>query len=343
MTKALLKVLFACGLLTLLCSTSVHSENPGKKSSAPEKPPAQEQRGTKDSPLFIKQIPTPKTEEESAQDAQERKEKTANDRKLVQFTGILALVGFLQLVVFGLQSYYLRKTVLAAGEQGEDMKRAIAETSRSATATEKVAKHIESNLETDIQQSKSMEESVAEAARLAAAMEQVAKDIAVSSQAATASVSAIGQQMRAYICVVVGTAIYQERGRSMKFQAVPSIVNAGLTPASKVSFQAKAAILPSPLPDDFKFPLPGIVSGTLTVGPRQAITASPWVDDFVDDSEVEGIKNASSGKCLYTWGLLTYEDIFGKTQYTKWCHSYTWLADGKTTWGYYDQRHNDAS
>ena len=126
-------------------------------------------------------------------------------------------------------------------------------------------------------------------------------------------------------------------------QAVPTIVNNGLTPAHKVSFQAKAAILPYPLPDDFKFPLPDIVPGTLTVGPRQPITATPWVDDFVDDGEVEGIKNTSSGKALYTWGLLTYEDIFGNPQYAKWCHMYTWLADGKTTWGYYDNRHNDAS
>src|SRR6266849_5448269 len=94
----------------------------------------------------------------------------------------------------------------------------------------------------NIAQSTSMQKSVAEAARLASAMEQVAKDIAVSSQAATASVSAIGQQMRAYICVVIGSAVYQERTKNLRFQAVPSVVNAGLTPAHKVSFQADAAI-----------------------------------------------------------------------------------------------------
>src|SRR6266566_3435977 len=195
------------------------------KSNSAKKPSAQDQRGTENSPLFIKEIPTPKTEEESAQDAKDRTEKSSNDRKLVEFTGILALVGFLQLVVFGLQSYYLRKTVKAAGEQSDDMKC-----------------------------------SIAEANRLATAMEKVAKDIAVSSQAAIDNVAAVrertAQQMRAYLCVIIGSGIYQDRPNKLKFEAKPTLVNAGHTPAHKVSYRAKAAILPVPLPDDFAFPLP---------------------------------------------------------------------------------------
>jgi hypothetical protein len=112
------------------------------KSSSSKNPPAQDQRGTKESPFFIKEIPTPKTEEESTQDAKERAEKSANDKKVADFTAILALVGVLQLVVFGLQSYYLRKTVKAVGEHSEDMKHSIAEANRLATAMEKVAKDI---------------------------------------------------------------------------------------------------------------------------------------------------------------------------------------------------------
>jgi hypothetical protein len=161
----------------------------------------------------------------------------------------------------------------------------------------------------NIAQSKSMQQSVAEAARLASAMETVAKDIAISSKAATASVSAIGQQMRAYISVVIGGAVYQERTKNLKFQAVPSIVNAGLTPAHKVSFKAVAAILPRPLPEDFAFPLPDETSGTSVVGPRQNITISPVVGDFCDDAEVEDIKTGAKGKALYTWGIFIYEDI----------------------------------
>lgn len=143
-------------------------------------------------------------------------------------------------------------------------------------------------------------ESVAEANRSASAMESIAKEISVSSKAALASVTAINQQMRAYLCVIIGAALYQERAKSLKFQAVPSIVNAGLTPAHKVSFRASAAILPIPLPEDFGFPLPPATSGTSVIGPRQNITVSPYVEDYCDDAEVEGIKSGTQGKALYT-------------------------------------------
>ncbi len=315
-----------------------------------KRPTASNQRGTEESPLFIKEIPTQKTQQEVTEEAKDRAEKAANDRKLVEFTKwlviatlILSGVGLFQLFVFGWQARYLRETVEAAGEQSVAMERAIGEANRSASAMEEVAAHIEASIKTAAQQSESMKESVIEAGRLASAMEVVAKEIAVSSKAAMASVAAINQQMRAYLCVVIGSAVYQDKANNLKFQALPSIVNAGLTPAHKVSFSANAAILPIPLPADFAFPLPAPTSGTSVIGPRQNITVSPIVEDFCDDSEIEGIKHAAQGKALYAWGIFTYEDIFGNPQYTKFCQIYTWLQDGKTTWGYYADRHNDAS
>ncbi len=179
--------------------------------------------------------------------------------------------------------------------------------------------------------------------RSASAMEKVADKIAVSAEAATASVSAINQQMRAYISVVIGSATYQERTKNLKFQAIPSVINAGLTPAHKVSFKAGAAILPNPLPDDFDFPLADSISGMQVIGPRQNITVAPIVGEFVDDAEVDAIKSGAQGKALFAWGIFNYEDIFGTPQYTKFCHIYTWFADGKTVWGYYASRHNEAS
>src|SRR5260221_484977 len=142
----------------------------------------------------------------------------------------------------------------------------MAKATRSACKGEEAARHIGTSAQTALEQSKSMEKSVEEAKRAAAAMETIAQEIAVSSKAATASVSAIGQQMRAYICVVIGSAVYQERAKNLKFQAVPSVVNAGLTPAHKVSFRADAAILPIPLPENFTFPLPDIAQGTSVFG-----------------------------------------------------------------------------
>jgi len=138
------------------------------QSGSAKKPSSADQRGTEKSPLVIKQVPTPKTDAEAAQEAKDREEKTANERELVRFTGwlvvatlILAVVGLFQLFVFGDQARQLRKTVKAAAEQSE-----------------------------------AMERSIAEATRLASAMEVVSKEIAISSKAAIASVSVINQQMR---------------------------------------------------------------------------------------------------------------------------------------------------
>jgi len=279
------------------------------KTSNPKNPSAQDRRGTEESPLFIKEIPTTKTDDESAQDAKERAEKSANDRKVANFTEILALVGALQLVVFGLQSYYLRRTVEAAGEQSADMKR-----------------------------------SIAEANRLATAMEEVAKDIAVSTQAAIDSVAALrertAQQMRAYLCVIIGSGDYQDRAKNFKFASRPMLINAGHTPAHKVSYKAKAAIFPVPLPEDFTFPLTGESIGAALVGPQQNATMGEIVDEFCDDTEVADIR-IGNGKALYIWGIVSYEDVFGHKHFTKFCQTTHFATDNKV-YGFFMPKHNDA-
>lgn len=76
------------------------------------------QRGTEQAPLIIKAVQFPKAQAEAAQENQERQQKAANDRKLVEFTGwlviatlLLAAIALLQAGVFGLQARRLRQTV----------------------------------------------------------------------------------------------------------------------------------------------------------------------------------------------------------------------------------------
>ncbi len=52
----------------------------------------QDKRGTEQSPFVVKTITTPKTQEEVDQSRKEHREKTAIDRALVRYTGILALL-----------------------------------------------------------------------------------------------------------------------------------------------------------------------------------------------------------------------------------------------------------
>jgi len=91
-----------------------------------QQPPSRDQRGTEEVPFVVKTLPTPKTDTETTQDAQERKEKSANDSNLVKFTlylvvatGVLAVIGALQLFVFGYQAIQLQRTVQAAKESSD--------------------------------------------------------------------------------------------------------------------------------------------------------------------------------------------------------------------------------
>jgi len=149
-------------------------------------------------------------------------------------------------------------------------------------------------------------------------------------------------QMRAYLSVAIGGATYQEAGKGIRFEAKPQIINNGLTPAHNVTHQVKATILPFPLPDNLSFEIAEqeAFSGGV-IGPRQDRIISGIVDDYVLDWRVEPIKRGE-GAVLFTWGTVTYDDIFGeKRRRTNFCQIYTWLADGRIM-GYYHTQHNDS-
>jgi hypothetical protein len=238
--------------------------------------------------------------------------KVANDLHLVIATYILGAVGFLQLVVFGYQAIQLRRTVNAAIGQSEDMKRSIAEASRSASAMEQVAAHIETSAKAAIDS-------------VAALRERTA------------------QQMRAYLTVVVGAALYQDRHKGIRFEGKPMLINTGHTPAHKVRYRAKGAIFPIPLPAGFVFPpLPILEVGAAVLGPQQNATLSAIVDGFVPDQDVEDIKHIRRGQSLYVWGVVEYEDIFDENHFINFCQQLSWLPDDEI-WGVFVPGHNDSN
>lgn len=82
------------------------------------------QQGNDNAPLVVRVVPAPKTKEETIEDANDRAEKLANDRKLIEFTHALVIatytlgaIGLLQLVVFGYQAIQLKVTVAASAQQ----------------------------------------------------------------------------------------------------------------------------------------------------------------------------------------------------------------------------------
>jgi hypothetical protein len=197
--------------------------------------------------------------------AQSEAEVIKLDRWLI-FVGVVqSIIFILQLFVFGIQAWKLHQTVKAAAEQSGDMKRSIEEATRAANA-----------------------------------MEISSKAATVASEAAAQSVSLLPKQMRAYLSVRIGGGVYQDRAANLRFEVKPMLINTGLTPANKVSYAAKADVLPFPLADEFVFPpldKPRSVFGLLA--PQQNLIMNAVVkSDFFDDGEVENIKRGR-GKRLY--------------------------------------------
>ncbi|MEX1108438.1 MAG: hypothetical protein WEC00_05955 [Dongiaceae bacterium] len=183
-----------------------------------------------------------------------------------------------------------------------------------------------------------MDRSIAESARSATAMELAVQNT-VDNAAAFKRLSK--QQMRAYVSIVVGGALYQESAKNLPFVAMPQMLNTGHTPAHRVAFVANARILPVPISDDFDFPLPGNKVGGAVLGPQQTFKITVPTTEFCNDTEVEHIK-AGNRRALCVWGKITYEDVFGDEHFTKFCQIITWLGDGTTINGGYHKHHNEA-
>jgi hypothetical protein len=142
---------------------------------------------------------------------------------------------------------------------------------------------------------------------------------------------------RAYLTVIVGTAVYQERGNpgqgDKRFQGIPKLLNTGLTTARKINIRINAKVLGLPIPKDFTFPnrdIPETAEATqfLSLGAHQhADLMGGIVDDFAPDNEVAAIKEGAH-KALCVWGNVSYVDIFGDTHVTRFGQQIYWWPNG---------------
>lgn len=116
-----------------------------------------------------------------------------------------------------------------------------------------------------------MERSIAEAANAAAAMKSAAKSMDINTDQIIRSLrhqETFGKsQLRAYISVLIGEALYQND--DIRFETSPVIMNTGHSPAKNLIFKISAATLPVPLPKNFKLYLPRIQRGSNLLGPQQ--------------------------------------------------------------------------
>jgi hypothetical protein len=112
---------------------------PRKNTDGTEKMLSNDLRGTDSSPVAVKVLPTPKTKEETAQEQQTRQDQSDANWWMVKLTGVIGMIGLLQLWVFGRQARRLKETILKMEEiakgQTDDMRASIGEATRAATAS----------------------------------------------------------------------------------------------------------------------------------------------------------------------------------------------------------------
>lgn len=194
-------------------------------------------------------------------------------------------------------------------------------------------------------QSERMERSVTEAARAATAMDRLATSMQTNTELMPVL---LRKQMRAYLTVDFGDALYQDA--TTAFEARPTITNNGLTPARNVSFQIQVGLRDWRLTNT-AFPNNGeLIVNDVSIAPRSQYIISKMLDVRIPDESVDDVMEGK-GIRLFTWGKVTYGDVYEESWETNFCISYTYLkvknAEGKLLdvkkRGFYFPKHNSAT
>jgi hypothetical protein len=180
--------------------------------------------------------------------------------------------------------------------------------------------------------------SIDEARRSADAMHDVAE--ATRNNAVLLS-GMLSKQMRAYLTVEIGSALYQDE--HLRFEARPVLTNNGLTPARNVCFRVMADILegtnapPAPVIED-------LLVNDMGLAPRQQVTIGRVVANRILDAEVADVM-AGTTRRLHAWGRVTYDDVFGGHWETKFYFTYYFpkMKDGYGVRGLFSTSHNNAT
>ena len=142
------------------------------------------------------------------------------------------------------------------------------------------------------------------------------EDVAAATRNNAALMQAVmHKQMRAYVTVDTGRAIYQDA--SLVFEYAPVLRNT----AKNISYKITADILPNELQEDFTFRDYGNErSNDASLAPRQEFVIRGIVQKVFSEEEVAAIMRGDERR-LYAWGEVTYTDVFGDSWHTNFCHS----------------------
>jgi hypothetical protein len=103
-------------VISVMVAVPALPQQPRNQPGASSQPPTADERGTNNLPLIVKLAPTPQSQAEAAEKSDEEKDQLSSNWWLVRATWLLAIIGLLQLCVFGLQARRLRQTIKTMDE-----------------------------------------------------------------------------------------------------------------------------------------------------------------------------------------------------------------------------------
>jgi hypothetical protein len=266
-------------------------------------------RGTDQSPLTVRVLPTPKTQEEAAQERAERQDQSSANWRLVQLTGLLAAIGAVQTVVFAVQAHRLKQTIakmqeIAAG-QTADMQASIKEATRAATAMEGVA------------------------VTLAESTRTVQNSLLITKDMADTQRFVFELANRAWLVVTFDSMGAQDNEKRLSFEPHFNLINRGNTPAYNITVLVQAEVQPFPLSADFAFALPKPVPGSRisVIGPGLSKRIGAALRIMYSDIEAAEIR-AGVRQRIVSWGLITYSDAFQKQRFVKFSFNHFKMSTG---------------
>jgi hypothetical protein len=168
------------GVLTF--AVGAQSKQPQQKPADTGRPSQPDIRGTDQSPLTVRVLPTPRTDVEAAQIKSDREQEALVKSATIALSVLTFLVGLGQLVVYGIQAKRLRETIVKMDEiakgqtadMGKYIAQAEAQTAEMRAHTHYMGLQLEEMASNGLSQSTKMTESIAESVRAANAMEAAA-------------------------------------------------------------------------------------------------------------------------------------------------------------------------
>jgi hypothetical protein len=269
------RFLFVVALSISLSAQSYGQPKP--QSTDTQKKSAADERGTKQSPVFVNVVPPAKTQEETADEKRKEQDQSDANWWMVRLTGIAAVIGLIQAIVFGVQARRLKQTIEKmeeiAGKQTADVRASIAESTKAAQAMERIADS------------------------MAVSVESVKTSIGINREIADTQKLVTELQSRPYLSAAFDTAIFQDANHVFEVRAI--LRNHGNTPAYDVTFRAVAQIVNVPLPEDFPFYLPNDTAGASVslIAPGAIKLVTRGVSERVPDDQIESIKRGGPPRC----------------------------------------------